>query len=186
MTLQANFPSSLYLRTQGFAPPERSLNVVGGAGTVVASFLGPIAMSLALPPTLVTAGPGAGERRARYRAVFLPIAAGLMIALFADTAAELAVVFPPILLLGLAGLALLPALTPALREITSGPLTLGPLFAFAIALSDMSVLGLGPFFWSLVLGTTISMFLEREGWREATGRRVRGSVISDGPANGSS
>ena len=66
----------------------------------------------------------------------------------------------------MAGLALMPALAAALREISAGPLVLGPLFAFAIALSDMTVLGLGSFFWSLVLGTAISLFLEREGWRE--------------------
>jgi benzoate membrane transport protein len=71
-----------------------------------------------------------------------------------------------VLLLAIAGLALLPALVAALREIARVPLLLGPVFAFAIALSDMTVLGLGPFFWSLVLGTGISLFLEREGLRE--------------------
>lgn len=65
----------------------------------------------------------------------------------------------------MAGLALIPALVSALREITSGPLILGPLFAFAIALSDLRLLGLGPFFWSLVLGTAVSLLLEREGWK---------------------
>jgi branched-subunit amino acid ABC-type transport system permease component len=64
------------------------------------------------------------------------------------------------------GWALVPALVVAIREISAGPLVLGPLFAFAIALSDMTILGLGSFFWSLVLGTAISLFLEREGWRE--------------------
>jgi benzoate membrane transport protein len=95
----------------------------------------------------------------------VPIAAGLLIALFAGTAADIAVLVPPALLLTMAGLALLPAVSVALREISSGPLVLGPLFAFAIALSRMSVLGLGPFFWSLVVGTAVSLFFEREGWR---------------------
>jgi hypothetical protein len=30
----------------------------------------------------------------------------------------------------------------------------------------MSVLGLGPFFWSLVVGTLISLLFEREGWSQ--------------------
>ena len=51
-----------------------------------------------------------------------------------------------------------------------GTLTLGPLFAFAIALSDMTLFGLGPFFWSLVVGTAISLLLEREGWAESRTR----------------
>lgn len=175
LTLQANIPSVLYLRSQAFEPPERTLNVVSGVGTIAGSLFGPIAMSLALPATLVVAGPGAGERTDRYRSVFLPIAAGSLIALFAGTAAELAVVLPPVLLLAIAGLALLPALVAALREISAGPLVLGPLVAFAIALSDLTLVRLGPFFWSLVLGTLTSFFLEREGWKELASRTVAAS-----------
>jgi benzoate membrane transport protein len=41
-------------------------------------------------------------------------------------------------------------------------LLLGPLFAFAIALSEISILGFGPFFWALVIGTGVSLVLERD------------------------
>jgi benzoate membrane transport protein len=167
LTVQSNVPSVIYLRSQGFRPPERLINLVSGIGTVAGSFFGPIAMSLALPPLLLAAGPGAGDRSLRYRAVYLPAATGLLIALFAGTAADLSVLVPPVLLLAMAGLALIPALVSALREITTGPLILGPLFAFAIALSELSLLGLGPFFWSLVLGTAVSLLLEREGWKRS-------------------
>lgn len=165
LTVQSNVPSVIYLRSQGFDPPERLLNVVSGAGTMVGSLIGPVMVSLALPPLLLMAGPSAGEQSIRYRATYVPIAAGLVIALFAGTAADIAVLIPPILLLTMAGLALLPALTAALRAITAGPLVLGPLLAFAIALSEMSLFGLGPFFWSLVIGTLVSLLFEREGWR---------------------
>ncbi|HWL90345.1 MAG TPA: benzoate/H(+) symporter BenE family transporter, partial [Actinomycetota bacterium] len=87
LTVQSNVPSVIYMRTQGFHPPERVVNVVSGVGTVLGSFFGPIALSLALPPLLLAAGPGAGERSLRYRAVYLPAATGLLIALFAGTAA---------------------------------------------------------------------------------------------------
>ena len=166
MTVQSNVPSVIYLRSEGYDPPERLLNVISGAGTVLASLFGPVTLSLALPPLLLAAGPGAGERPVRYRSVYLPVAAGLLIALFAGTAADLALLVPPVLLLTMAGLALLPALIAALREISAGPLVLGPVIALAIALSDMSLLGLGPFFWSLVIGTAVSRMVEREGWRE--------------------
>ena len=167
MTVQSNVPSVIYLRDQGYRPPERIINLVCGGGTLLGSLFGPVAVSLALPPVLVTAGPSAGDRSLRYRSVFLPVAAGLVIALFAAVATDLALLIPPVLLLAIAGLALVPALVAAIREISAGPLVLGPLFAFAIALSDMTILGLGSFFWSLVLGTAISLFLEREGWRES-------------------
>ena len=165
MTVQSNIPSVIYLRSQGYDPPERLLNVVGGAGTLLGSLLGPVTLSLALPPLLLAASPAAGDHEVRYRAVFIPVVAGLLIAVFAGTAAELAALVPPVLLLTIAGLALLPALVVALREITAGPLVLGPLFALAIALSEMSLFGLGPFFWSLVLGTLVSLLFEREGWK---------------------
>jgi benzoate membrane transport protein len=165
MTVQSNVPSVIYLRSQGFHPPDRVLNVVSGAGTLLGSFFGPISMSLALPPVLVTAGPTAGDRSLRYRSIYVPVAVGLLIAIFAATAADLAVLVPPVLLLTMAGLALVPALAVAIREIGAGPLVLGPLFAFAIALSHMTVFGLGSFFWSLVLGTAISLLLERDGWK---------------------
>jgi benzoate membrane transport protein len=166
LTVQSNIPSMIYIRSQGFRPPERPINVVSGVGTILGSFLGPVAVSLALPPVLLTAGPTAGPRALRYRTVFLPVAAGVVIALFAGTAADLAVLVPRTLLLALAGLALLGALVVALRQITLGPLILGPLFAFAIALSNMTLLGLGPFFWSLVLGATTSLLFERDGWKQ--------------------
>jgi benzoate membrane transport protein len=165
MTVQANIPSVIYMRSQGFHPPETVLNVISGIGTIVGSLWGPVAVSLALPPVLLTASPEAGPREMRYRSVFLPVTAGLLIAVFASTAAALSVLVPSTLLLTMAGLALLGGLIGAIREIAKGPLVLGPVFAFAISLSEMTVLGLGPFFWSLVLGTTVSLLLEREGWR---------------------
>ena len=177
MTVQSNIPSVIYLRSQGFRPPERVLNVVTGAGTLLGSFFGPLSMSLALPPVQVTAGPTAGDRSLRYRSIYVPVAVGLLIAIFAATAADLAVLVPPVLLLTMAGLALVPALAVAIREIGAGPLVLGPLFAFAIALSHMTVFGLGSFFWSLVLGTAISLLLERDGWK-----RLRAEALDDGDA----
>jgi benzoate membrane transport protein len=174
MTVQSNVPSVIYLRSQGFHPPDRVLNVISGAGTLLGSFFGPLSMSLALPPVLVTAGPTAGDRSLRYRSIWVPVAAGLLIAVFAATAADLAVLVPTVLLLTMAGLALVPALAVAIREIGAGPLVLGPLFAFAIALSHMTVFGLGSFFWSLVLGTAISLLLERDGWK-----RLRAEALDD-------
>jgi len=166
MTVQSNVPSVIYLRSQGFDPPEQLVNVVSGVGTVVGSVFGPVTVSLALPPLLLAAGPTAGDREIRYRSAYLPIAVGLLVAVLAGTAADLAVVIPPVLLLAMAGLALLPALVAALRAVSAGPLVLGPVVAFAIAVSDMSLAGLGPFFWSLIVGTVVSLVLERDGMRE--------------------
>jgi benzoate membrane transport protein len=170
--LQSNLPCVIYMRSQGYRPPERVINVVSGVGTLVASSIGPSAVSLAVPLAPLTAGPTAGDHPIRYRSVYVPAGALLLIALLAGTAADLAVLVPPILLLALAGLALVGVLVSSLREIARGPLLLGPIFAFAIALSDMHLLDLGPFFWSLVLGTGVSLLLERDEWK-----RLRTDVV---------
>jgi benzoate membrane transport protein len=185
LTVQSNIPSVIYIRSQGFHPPERLLNVVSGVGTILGSFLGPVAVSLALPPVLLTAGAMAGPHDLRYRSIFLPVAAGVVITSLASTAADLATLVPRTLLLAMAGLALVGALIAALKEISRGPLVLGPLFAFAIALSDMTLLGLGPFFWSLVVGAATSFALERDGWRQlrtevAAAREPGGGMPPDG------
>ena len=166
ISLQSNLPCVIYMRSQGYQPPERVINVVSGVGTMFASPVGPSAISLAVPLAPLTAGPTAGHPSIRYRSVVVPAAALLLIALLAGTATDLAVLIPPILLFALAGLALVGVLVSSLREIARGPLVLGPIFAFAVALSDMRLLDLGPFFWSLVLGTGISVLLKRDEWND--------------------
>lgn len=154
-----------FLQSQGYDPPEMVIDVVSGIGTIVGSFFGPTGVSLGLPATSVVAGSGAGAREIRHRAVYLAAGAALLTGLLAGIAVGLASILPSALMLTLAGLSLVNVLSNALNKITQGPLLLGPLFAFAIALSDISFLGFGNYFWSLVLGTGISLLLERDELR---------------------
>jgi benzoate membrane transport protein len=165
ITLQANLPSVRFLQGEAYDPPEVVIDVVSGAGTMVGSFLGPTGVSLALPTTSLMAGEGAGEHEIRHRAVLIAGSAALLTGLLAGFAVGLAEVIPAALLATLAGLALVNVLANALQQITRGPLLLGPLFAFAIALSNISFLGFGPYFWSLVIGTGVSLLLEGDGIR---------------------
>lgn len=160
ITLQANLPSLRFLQSQDYDPPEVVVGVASGMGTLLGSLLGPTGVSLALPATSLVAGPGAGEHEIRHRSVYLAGGAALLIGLLAGVAAGLAGMIPKPLLLTLAGLALVDVLGNALKEATQGPLFLGPLFALAIALSDVSFLGFGNYFWSLVIGTAVSLLLE--------------------------
>lgn len=172
ITLQANLPSVVFLRTQDYEPPERVLTFVSGAGTLVGSLLGPLGLSLSLPATAICAGPDAGDRSVRHRSVYVGAAGGVVIALLAGVAAECQRSWARPLLVALVGLAVLGVLSTAIQRVAQGPLLLGPVFAFAIALSGLSMFGLGPFFWALALGIAVSLLLEREGWR-ALARSIR-------------
>jgi benzoate membrane transport protein len=81
----------------------------------------------------------------------------------AGIAAYLPVILPAAFITTMAGLALVGVLANALTRVAQGPLRLGPRFAFASALSDISLLGFGPFFWALIIGSAVSYLLERQG-----------------------
>ena len=176
MTVQSNVPSVIYLRSQGFRPPERILNLVSGAGTLLGRSSG--RSGLARP------APRPGHRRTDRGRSFAPLPLDLSARRGRPAHRDLRRhggrsrgARSPGAPADDGGSALVPALAVALREISAGPLVLGPLFAFAIALSNMTVFGLGSFFWSLVLGTAISLLLERDGWK-----RFRAGALDEGDA----
>jgi benzoate membrane transport protein len=176
ITLQANVPSIVFLRRQGYEPPERVVTGVSGIGTLVGSFLGPTGVSLSLPATAIVGGEDAGDLEVRHRAVYVVGAATLLIGLLGWFAGEFAASAPQVLLDAVVGLAVIGVLVNALREATRGPLVIGPMFAFAVSQSGLSLLGLGPYFWALTLGLVSSLLVERAGWREL--RRSGGNTAT--------
>ncbi len=166
ITLQANVPAMVFLRRHAYQPPARLITGISGTGTLLGSLLGPVGVSLSLPASALVAGPDAGQHGARYRAGYVAAAAHVAIGLLAGLAAAFAAGAPQALLDAVVGLAVIGVLVNALKEATRGPLVFGPMFAFAISQSGLSLLGLGAFFWALVLGLTASFLLERDGWRE--------------------
>jgi benzoate membrane transport protein len=110
----------------------------------------------------LTAGPEAGDKQLRHWSTYGAGAGWVLTAFLAGIAAALPRAIPLPLLLAVAGLALIGVLTEALGEVTRGPLRLGPIVAFAVASSELTVAGLGPLFWALVLGTAFSVVLERD------------------------
>jgi benzoate membrane transport protein len=165
MVLQANLPSTVFLRSQGYDPPEREIDVVSGIGTVALSLLGPNAVSIPLPIMPLVAGPDCGATERRLRAALAAGTALVVIGVFAGLAVALVMFLPLFLVQALAGLALVQVLATSLRQVFVGPLIWGPLFAFVVVQSSLTLLGLGPFFWALVLGVVVSVLLERDQLR---------------------
>ncbi len=176
ITVQANIPSMVFLRDQGYEPPERLITLLSGSGTMAGSLFGAVGFSLSLPATAYSAGPDAGPMGSRYRAVLMASAILAAYGALAGFASLISDVLPAAVLTVVAGLALLGVVSEALKKVTAGPLIWGPLFAFAITLSDLTLFGFGPFFWAIVGGTGVSLLIERPAWRayqnpdsEATG-----------------
>jgi benzoate membrane transport protein len=165
ITLQGNIPSLRFLQSQKYNPPEFVVSIISGVGTMIGSLFGPTGISLSLPATSLVAGAEAGEFDKRHLSVYMVCCAGILIGLLAGIAVDIASILPFVLLLTLAGISVVDVLGTSLKRLTEGPLFLGPLFAFIVAMSDISFLGFGPFFWSPAIGTGISLLLEREEMR---------------------
>jgi benzoate membrane transport protein len=169
ITLYSNLTAVAYLRSEGYRPPARAIEVATGVATMAASLFGPSPICMGALMTPLTAGPEAGERAVRPWATYASAVGFLLIALSAGIAADLPSLLPLPFLLAVAGLALLGVLSQALTQVMSGPLRLGPLVAFAVASSSLSLFGLGAAFWALVFGTVTSLVVEPGTWRAASG-----------------
>ena len=168
MTVQSNVPSLVFVRSQGYEPPEREVDLVSGVATVFASILGPNAVSMPLPLMGVVAGPDAGSPPDRYRTAVVAGIAVVMIGVLTTVAVALLAAVPPPLIQTFAGLALLGVLASAVRLFATGPLMLGPILAMVVAQSSLTLLGLGPLFWALVIGILASAILEPDALRKLT------------------
>lgn len=163
--LQANVPSMVFLRSQGYEPPAREIDVTSGVGTIALSLLGPTAVSIPLPIMPLVAGPQCGAWDRRFRVALAATIALVTIGVFGGVAASLVTWLPAALVLALAGLALAGVLAPALGQVTAGPLIWGPLFAFVVVQSNLTLVGLGSYFWALVIGVAVSAVVERDQLR---------------------
>jgi benzoate membrane transport protein len=165
IALHANLTAVAYLRSEAYAPPARAIEVTTGVATMAASLFGPCPICMGALVTPLTAGPEAGERSVRPWAAYAGAAGFLLIALGAGVAADLPALLPLPLLLAVAGLALLGVLSQALEQVIKGPLRLGPLIAFAVASSTLSLFGLGAAFWALAFGTLTTLLVEGDALR---------------------
>ncbi|GAB3253419.1 permease family protein [Arthrobacter pigmenti] len=167
--MQSTIPSVIYLQAKDFPAPAKTLNYVSGVFTTAGSLLGPAGIGLSLPYTSLAAAPEAGPHQLRHRPVYISGIAILLLMPAVGAAAGIAEAVPMALLMAVVGLAVITVLADALRHVVTGPLRFGPVFAFVVAQSELSLFGLGPFFWALVAGSLISAVLESNGLRQLRG-----------------
>lgn len=161
----SNLAGIVYLRTQGYHPPERILHLATGASTVVGSLFGLAPNSMGSWVLALVAGPEAGPREQRNWSIYANAAGVVVLIAFAGIAAQVPALIPTELLLALAGLVLVAVLGQTLGEVTKGPLHLGPLFAFVVASSRLTLGGFGPVFWGLAIGMAVTLLLEQPAWQ---------------------
>ena len=165
MVALSNLSAVVYLRSQNYDPPARTIDIASGIGTMLSAFVAPVPVNMGHFVTPLTAGPEAGAHHQRHWSVFITSGGLLLVALTASLVGALPSAIPLALLFAVAGLALISVLNNALTEMVKGPLRLGPLFAFVVASSELSLGGFGSAFWALVFGMAVTLVLEQDEWR---------------------
>jgi benzoate membrane transport protein len=168
-----NVPGVAVIRASGYRVPISPLVGWTGLANLLLAPIGGFALNLAAITAAICMGREAHEDPARrYVAA---VAAGVfyaVIGLFGSTVVALLAAFPPELVAGIAGLALLATVGGALAT------ALGPenereaaLVTFLTTASGVTLAGIGSAFWGLVLGV-ITLLITRGAAVRAAGRHA--------------
>ncbi len=153
MTAQ-NIPGVTILKAHNYYPPVSELITGLGCINFLLAPFGAFALNLAAITAAISMGPNVDENP--HRRYYAAITAGVfyfMIALFAGSVASLFYAFPKELVMTIAGLALFNTIGNALLNSLKEEKTKEASFiTFLVAVSGVSILGVGAAFWSLIAG----------------------------------
>jgi benzoate membrane transport protein len=161
-----NVPGAAVLATFGYRPPLRGVLVTTGLLSAAAAPFGGHAVNLAAITAALTAGPDTHPNPARRWIATVAMGGGqLVLGLGAGLATALVLLSPPVLVIAVAGLALIPALGSSLASAVTEPEGReAAVVTFVVTASGMSIVGIGSAFWGLLAGV-LALLLRRGGWR---------------------
>jgi len=168
------------LMAEGYRPPVNMMTVISGIGGIAAGLLGGHNANIAGPMTAICSSEQAGESKdGRYAAT---VVNGILFGSFgiaAGAAVPVVMSLPSALIGVVAGLAMIGVLLTALQNAFAKSLgnQMGAFVALAVAMSNVSLLGISAPFWSLVAGVVVSAVIEREAL-SAGGREARAASDS--------
>jgi benzoate membrane transport protein len=157
-----NVPGAAVLSTFGYQTPLRAALVTTGLVSAAAAPFGGHAVNLAAITAALTAGPEAHPNPARRWVATIALGGGqLVLGLGAGLAAALVALSPPVLVIAVAGLALLPALATSLANATADPDHRdAAVITFVVTAAGLSIAGIGSPFWGLLAGL-VALILRR-------------------------
>jgi benzoate membrane transport protein len=158
------------LTNMQYKPPVNAVTFVSGLGSIIVGLFGSQSVCLAGPMTGIVTNPQVGSKEGRYAAAVVTGILWMLFGLFAPVATAVSQVLPGALIDLLAGLALLEVLTRCFATAFAEKFRLGALFTFIITLSNIQLFNIGAPFWGLIGGTSISLLLEREDFRQTSTR----------------
>jgi benzoate membrane transport protein len=155
-----NVPGFAVLSTLGYREvPARTMLAASGAATALTAPFGGYALNLAAITAALMAGPDSHPDPARRWVA--PVAGGVtyvLLGLGAGVATALVAAAPPILIIAVAGLALLSAFATGLVSAFEAPETrLTAAVTLIVVASGVVVFGIGSAFWGLLVGALVML-----------------------------
>jgi benzoate membrane transport protein len=136
--------------------------LIPSIGAFFNGFLGAHPAVTAGPSTAICSGPASGERKdLRFIAAFFEGVFWFCFALLAKVAVDAVKLVPAEFTAVLTGLAMFDVFGSAFRGAFTGQFKSGAVVAFFIAITNLSILGIGAPFWSIILGVLTSLLVER-------------------------
>lgn len=158
-----NVPGVAVLATFGYEPPLRRVLLTTGLTSAATAPFGGHAVNLAAITAALTAGPEAHPDPARRWIATVGLGGGqLMLGLGTGLAAALVLLSPPVLVIAVAGLALIPPLGAALASAVSEPERReAAVITFVVTAAGLPIAGIGSAFWGLVAGILALLLRKR-------------------------
>ncbi|MEO7121560.1 MAG: benzoate/H(+) symporter BenE family transporter, partial [Lacisediminihabitans sp.] len=158
-----NVPGFVVMSTYGYEIPAAPPLVASGVLSAAGAFFGGHAINLAAITAAIMASPEASPDKSRRW--IATVTAGflyLVLGLGAGVATALVAASPPILIVAVAGLAVLGALITSVTTALEDPRhRVTAIATFLVTASEISILGIGSAFWGLLGGAVFMLWI---GW----------------------
>ena len=156
-----NVPGFVVMKTFGYETPARPALVGTGIGTAAGAFFGGHAINLAAITAAIMASPEAHPDKAkRWVATFSAGVIYLGLGLGAGVATALVSAAPTILIIAVAGLAVLGALITSITSALEAPRHRMPaIVTFLVTASGITIVGIGSALWGLLAGGVLMLWL---------------------------
>lgn len=158
-----NVPGMVVMSTFGYTVPPRAALVSTGALSGGAALLGGHGINLAAITAAIMAAPEAHpDADKRWVASFTAGWGYLLLGVGASAAGALVIASPPILIVAVAGLAVMGALVTSITgALEDAAHRIPAIITFLVVASGIVVLGVGSAFWGLVVGGIVMAWLGR-------------------------
>ena len=148
---------------QGYKPPINAMTISGAIVGSIAAFFGGHAINIAGPMTAICSSDETGPKETRYAASAVN---GVLFATFGLLAAlvvPFVVAMPKVIIVAIAGLAMLGVLLTSLKNaFSNNKFQMGAFFALIIGMSGVKFFNISAPFWAIIGSLAVSFLIEKD------------------------